>query len=150
MRGDLIQKVEVAEPDGTITRWDDKNLDPERLPYQLRQWADRLAKKDVPQPWKVTLTVDRDKDVGEGGQQFESKTLELAWDDSWRFDHMLPMNLSSPQAIAELGLAYQIKTIVADVLPGFGPRTVSRRAMPSGRSASFSRKPMGANRRLSN
>ncbi|HWY85826.1 MAG TPA: RIP metalloprotease, partial [Gemmataceae bacterium] len=118
LRGDLIQKAEVTEPDGSVTRWDDKNLDPERLPFELRQWADRLRKKDVPQPWKVALTVRRHEDIGHP-QQFEPKTLELTWDDDWRFDRMLPMNPSSPQAIAELGLAYQIKTIVADVVPGF-------------------------------
>jgi regulator of sigma E protease len=120
LQGDLIQKVQVTEPDEakSLTIFDKTNLDPERLPFQLRQWAERMEKAKAPRPWIVTLTVRRHKDFGEGaGQQFEPKTLELAWDSSWRFDRMSPMQTSSPEAIPELGLAYQIKTIVADVIP---------------------------------
>lgn len=117
--GDLIQKVEVKEPDGTITRYDDKNLDPERLPYQLRSWAQRLQAAGLEKSGTVKLTVRRHKDFGEGGgEQLESKVLDLDWDNDWRYDRMLPIGPSSPQAIPELGLAYQIKTSVADVLPG--------------------------------
>jgi len=117
LQGDLIQKVEIQEPDGSTTVYDEKNIDPERLPLLLRQWADGLEKSKVPQPWKVKLTVRRHKDFGEGGgAQYDSKTLELTWDKGWRFDRMLPMGPSSPQAIPELGLAYQIKSIVADVV----------------------------------
>jgi regulator of sigma E protease len=118
LRGDLIEKVEVTEPGGATTTFDEKTLDPERLPFQLRQWADRLEKANVPQPWHVALTVRRHKDFG-NPQQFESKTLQLAWDKDWRFDRMMPTNPSSPQAVPELGLAYQIKTIVAEVMPDF-------------------------------
>jgi regulator of sigma E protease len=117
LHGDLIQKVQIQEADGTTTTYDEKNLDPERLPFQLRQWAERQEKAKVAEPWHVTLTVARDKDVGEAAQRLESKTLELTWDNSWRFDRMQPMGLSSPQAIPELGLAYQIKPIVAEVFP---------------------------------
>ena len=120
LRGDLIQKVSVTEPDGiTITTYDDKTLDPERLPVELRQWAKRMEKAEKPLPWKVTLTVSRHKDFAPGNpESFETKSLELDWDNGWRFDRMEPMTLSSPRAIPELGLAYQIKTIVADILKG--------------------------------
>ncbi len=55
LRGDLIQKVSVTEPDGTVKTYDDKTLDPERLPFELRQWAKRMEKANQPAPWKVTL-----------------------------------------------------------------------------------------------
>jgi regulator of sigma E protease len=117
LRGDLIQKVEVKEPDGSTTAID-ANLDPERLPFDLRQWADRLAKANVPGPWQVVLTVKRHNDFGEGANPSVDKTLELEWDKVWRFDRILPTGPASPEPIPELGLAYQIKSIVADVIPG--------------------------------
>lgn len=119
LRGDLIQKVSVKEPGGAVTTYEDETLDPVRLPFDLRQWAERMDKAKQPLPWKVTLTVGRDRDFERGhAQTFESKVLELEWDNSWRFDRMIAMDVSSPQAIPELGLAYQIKSIVAGRLPG--------------------------------
>src|SRR5262249_55980271 len=44
LRGDLIEKVAVTEPGGSVTTFDKGNLDPERLPFQLRQWAERMEK----------------------------------------------------------------------------------------------------------
>ncbi len=117
LHGDLIQSVKVTNAEGETISYDEKNLDPERLIYQLRQWAKGLEEKKVPGPWKVTLTVNRYKGIGEGSAPFQPKTLELDWDNGWRFDRMA-VGPYSPLAIPELGLAYQIKSIVAEVIPG--------------------------------
>ena len=55
--GDIIEAVEVTEPGGTVTRWEKgKNLDPVRLPFQLKQWAERLwkARGDNPSTAETT------------------------------------------------------------------------------------------------
>jgi regulator of sigma E protease len=121
--GDLIEAVEFTEFDGKVVRFDmdDKTLDPERLPLQLKQWAQRLAEAPggaAPKDWKVKLKVRRHRNGG--GRQFESVNTEVVWDDSWRFDDVSPGDSSAPMAIPELGLAYQIKTIVGDVLRADG------------------------------
>ena len=52
------------------------------------------------------------------------KDLELQelpavpWDDSWRFDEEDPVGRSSPMAIPQLGLAYQVDSTVAEVTKG--------------------------------
>src|SRR5262249_59379957 len=104
-------------PGRVVSTYENGTLDPDQLPFQLRQWPERMEKANVKEPWPVLLTMRRSTDFGEGGQQFESKDLELTWDRDWSFDRMMPTGTSSPQAIPELGLAYQIKTIVADVVP---------------------------------
>jgi regulator of sigma E protease len=114
--GDLILSVEVLDANGKVIRWDEKNLDPERLPSQLKQWAQRLDQAGFKGDRKVKLEIRRHR--VSGGQQFQVCVEEVPWDDSWRFDETVPMNLNSPMAIPELGLAYQVKTAVAEVLPG--------------------------------
>jgi regulator of sigma E protease len=114
--GDVIFKIVLPEPGGKKpTVIDDKTLDPERLPFVLRQWADRVRRPDGRVAEKVTLGVHRH--LNQNGQQIEDINLALDWDDSWRFDRIIPLYLSSPLAIPELGLAYKIKPIVAGVLP---------------------------------
>jgi regulator of sigma E protease len=118
LHGDLIQSVKVSNAEGETITYDEKNLDPERLLFQLRQWAKGLEEKKVPGPWKVTLTVSRHEDFAPGSPvTFQPKTLELDWDNGWRFERMTVFPYS-PLAIPELGLAYQIKSIVAEVIPG--------------------------------
>lgn len=115
--GDVIVKVEVSKADGSKELLgDEKTLDPERLPYQLQQWADRLGKAKADAPKIVTLHLRRHRT--EGAQEIEQVTQTVEWDDSWRFDRVLPMHPESPLAIPELGLAYQIKPDVAGLLPG--------------------------------
>jgi regulator of sigma E protease len=119
--GDLIEAVEVTDVDGKLIRFMDKSLDPERLPIQLKQWAQRLAEAPAgpaPKAWKVKLQVRRHRNGG--GKQYESVDTEIVWDDSWRFDEISPGDVTAPMAIPELGLAYQIKTIVGDVAGGDG------------------------------
>ena len=119
---DLIEGVEVKGPDGEAIVYREKPdkgqlpLDPERLPHQLRQWADRMAQAEVKGPWPVTLTLRRHRDLA--GRQYESVPITLDWDNAWRYDRVVPMNDNSPLAIPELGLAYQVKTMVAGVEPG--------------------------------
>ena len=52
-----------------------------------------------------------------GHNERKEETVTVAWDDSWRFDHSSPTGESSPEAIDELGLAYQIMSRVLQVDP---------------------------------
>src|SRR5262249_32646198 len=114
--GDVIFKVVLPEPGGKKpTVIDDKTLDPERLPFVLRQWADRVRGADGRVAEKVKLWVTRH--LNQNGQQIEDIELALDWDDTWRFDRIIPLYTTSPLAIPELGLAYKIKPIVAGVIP---------------------------------
>src|SRR5581483_5054184 len=93
-------------------------LDPERLPHQLKQWAQGLAEHvkkhpDAKVSWDVTLELRRHREGA--GPQFKEEKATLTWDDGWRFDRAIPVHLSSPLAIPELGLAYQVETTVAAV-----------------------------------
>ncbi len=45
------------------------------------------------------------------------ETVALAWDEGYDFDEDLPISVGAPIAIPQLGLAYQIKTIVAGIDP---------------------------------
>ena len=118
--GDVIVKVEVSKPDGSKELLcDEKTLDPERLPYQLQQWADHLGKAKADAPKIVTLHLRRHRT--EGPQEIEQVSQSLEWDDSWRFDRVVPLHPDSPLAIPELGLAYQIKPDVVGSLPGPEP-----------------------------
>jgi regulator of sigma E protease len=141
--GDTIQKVEVREPDGSITTflapdpvretalalaslfgptavpvpWVDAqteaNLDPLRLPDNLRRWAARMAGKPAAD-WTVTLYVRSYNDEPRSLDTVPRK-LELRWDANRPYQDAVPMDVSSPWAIPELGLAYQVKTEIAAV-----------------------------------
>lgn len=112
LEGDQIIAVEVAGADGTTTVYKGKTLDPVRLPYQLRQWADAyLRSKRNPADMRVTLQVKRHNE--EQGPQYSDKTLQLEWDDGWKYDELVPFNAASPLAIPELGIAFQVKTTIA-------------------------------------
>ncbi len=86
-------------------------LDPVRLPDQLRDWARRnAAAKDR----KVTLLV-RGPNQQNGGPDQAFRELTLDWDPAYEDNIELPMSLDSPLSVPGLGLAYRIKTAVADV-----------------------------------
>ncbi len=117
-QGDKIVAVSVTEPGGKTTTYRDvpegeeQPLDPERLPHQLKQWAAGVEKdpakaKDL---WTVTLTLRRHRE--DAGEQFKLETVKLAWDNNWRYDRAQPIHATSPLAIPELGLAYQVQTTV--------------------------------------
>jgi regulator of sigma E protease len=125
LEGDLIEAVSVVEPDGTTKEFEGKDLDPERLPRQLRQWSDRVRNHKAPNEaqigpildkWLVTLRLRRHR--AQPGNQYEKELVKLKWDDSWRFDRVVPISLNAPMAIPELGLAYQISTKVEGVNDG--------------------------------
>ncbi|GIW82125.1 MAG: metalloprotease [Gemmatales bacterium] len=112
--GDRIEEVSVSTDEGRTIRWlldpgndtDAKVLDPERLPFELEQWA--LNNR---QSREVTIRVRRDDEK-------ELVAITIPWDDRWRFDHQRPIRAQSPQPIPGLGLAYAIKTTIAAVEPG--------------------------------
>jgi regulator of sigma E protease len=119
--GDVITKVEVQEPDGRTTTYSADVaqgpgvLDPERLPDQLRAWAQRLAKAGKPGPWHVTLSLYRH--TKKGKQMHITEVVKLPWDATRTYDSVAPLGPTSPLAIPELGLGYMVKTTVAGVDP---------------------------------
>ena len=126
LEGDVIEKVEVTEPDGKVTVYESgTSLDPVRLPDQLKQWAGRLwaARGNNPsaKERKVKLFLKR-QSLQNAGPVFlpEPVVVELEWDFDWRFDRVIAMATTSPEAIPELGLAYLVKNQVdgADVAAG--------------------------------
>lgn len=122
LEGDLILAVSVKDYDGSVLVWKeklesgekDKILDPERLPFELRQWSDRLDQKKVEGDRMVKLTLRRHKATA-GNEQYKEEPIDLKWDSSWRFERVAPFSRNSPMPIPELGLGYQIKAIVDEV-----------------------------------
>jgi regulator of sigma E protease len=118
--GDIIEQVEVRDgnerllidnlpaPEG-VRHLD---LDPERLPFELAQWAAR--QKDSRE---VTLTVLR-KTAPPNHNEHQSVKLKLTWDDSWKDNRDIIGGLSSPWPVSGLGLAYLVETTVVGVTPG--------------------------------
>jgi hypothetical protein len=121
IRGDLIHTVEVPESNGRATRWttqrglqpvadtvEERDLDPLRLPHDLEQWAAR-AKGER-------------RFVISGSRKAEAKALahfsaEIDWDDSFRDSQEVPLAISSPLSIPQLGIAYSVQTTVMAVAP---------------------------------
>ena len=129
--GDRIYRVLVATSPGTISVYDSdpkapskekvaewlslgasevsevqhQPLDPDRLPLQLKQWAQN-KKGDK----KVWIGIRRHRD--QPGQQYDELVKQLDWDDDWTFDRQYPSSPSSPHSIPELGLAYQVTTTI--------------------------------------
>jgi regulator of sigma E protease len=128
--GDIIEAVEVAGPGGKTIHYvsarskaappahvEEKDLDPERLPLELEQWAAAAAGDRT-----VALTVLRTNPPPKEGNAADHKELRpvrlrLKWDDSWQFDKEVSMSDSAPLAVPELGLAYGIETTVEGVQP---------------------------------
>src|SRR5206468_605514 len=92
--GDLIDSVKILEADGkTVTLFAGKDLDPERLPHQLRQWSERLDHSKFAGDRLVTLQLRRH--VDRPGAQFDNVEVTLKWDDAWRFDRVVPFSPNS-------------------------------------------------------
>src|SRR5262249_2611905 len=87
------------------------------LPYELQRWAER-AKGER----QVKLTVGRT----ENKKEDSPVNLELTWDDRFRYASEMPLGLSSPMSIPELGIAYQIETTIEAIVPG-SPATKATR-----------------------
>jgi regulator of sigma E protease len=127
--GDIIEAVEVAAGGKTVRfvsarsknapdeRTEERDLNPERLPFDLEQWATKNPGERM-----VTLKVLRTNPLPPAGnpddhKELRRQTIQVRWDDSWRFDKEVPLGQSSPLAVPELGLAYRIETTVEDVQP---------------------------------
>jgi regulator of sigma E protease len=120
--GDTLEAIDLPNSDGTTLRYvvaksaqlkpktEERVLDPVRLPFDLRQWADSQPSH----PKTVQLTLIRQVEHRERKEVH----LEVAWDDSHRFDRSAPTGENSPEAIDELGLAYQVTSVIRDVAPG--------------------------------
>jgi regulator of sigma E protease len=87
-----------------VTGMENKPLDPTRLPFELNQWANVK-----PAGTKVSLMIRR------GGSL---QKLTLDWDDQWRFNNELSMSPRWSMSLGGLGIAYQVRTTVADVISG--------------------------------
>ncbi|MBI1830558.1 MAG: site-2 protease family protein, partial [Planctomycetes bacterium] len=121
LEGDLIKAISVLNDDGKKLVWKDSNLeagdkilDPERLPFELRQWSDRLDRAKFKGDRIVTLKLRRHKATA-GNEQYKEESVDLKWDAGWRFERVAPFSRNSPMPIPELGLGYQIKAIVDEV-----------------------------------
>ncbi len=112
LNGDIIESVSVLDADGKLLEFKDKDLDPERLPMALRQWSDRLDGAKFQGQRMVKLHLARHSD--QPGQELVPGGVdkEIEWDTAWRFDRAAPISLNAPMPVPELGLAYQIKTMV--------------------------------------
>jgi len=145
--GDVIVRVEVKEPDGSITRFPEypvqtigamfqpaelrgfavtaalikesnlNSLDPLRLPDQLRQWARRMAEAGKKDERVVVLHIIRDIGLKGQGAQNEPKRLELTWNEEYEDNKEIPMTLSSPLSIPGLGIGYRVKTTIGSIDP---------------------------------
>ncbi len=121
IEGDIIKEVELPEPDGTVTRFVTSrasqpaagekvhDLDPERLPFEMEQWARRRKPGATP-----TLVVLQTVDHAER----QPVRVPIGWDDSYQYNRELPFMPSSPLSVPGLGLAYRIETFVDAVEPG--------------------------------
>jgi regulator of sigma E protease len=119
---DIIDQVEVTDPQGNVVRYVtartggkgviEKDLDPERLPFDLDRWAAGVSGSKL-----VSLMVLRKNPPGDHNERRQVK-LTMDWDDSWRYNLEEPINVSSPLSVPGLGLAYRVETTVADVVPG--------------------------------
>jgi regulator of sigma E protease len=145
--GDVIEAVELPEPDGGTTTFGSptsgvrvvsalllpeparalyqvlrgpRDLDPERLPDQLRAWAANPKWAGLPEAGRVvTLHLRRHNppDSAKTRVQYTHVVVRLPWKASRTYEDAQPLYQASPLAIPELGLAYQVKTTVAGVDP---------------------------------
>jgi RIP metalloprotease RseP len=121
--GDVIAAVEVKEPDGHTTTFDEGNLDPLRLPHQLRQWSRRMAEAKKGDERIVTLKVRRHQAFAEGPERRRLVNVPLRWESSWENQYDEPLSRTSPAAIPELGIAYQVRSKIVGVDNGQGLQT---------------------------
>lgn len=122
-KGNFLQKTVLTDANGAsksfMTAHTKKEtaadiadfVDPLQLPDALRRWAEGRAGV------KAVLYVVR-ANAQTGDERDEPKPLPaVAWDEHWRYDVAVPINLTSAVAVPELGLAYQVETMV-EIGPG--------------------------------
>jgi regulator of sigma E protease len=126
--GDIIDSVEVRDAKGHVKRFGSfagkgptpegitqRSLDPLRLPTELRQWAETVQGAKT-----VSLSLLRTNpppaDFNPNNHQERQRVVvDITWDDSWKFNQEMPLNLYSPLSIPELGIAYHVETTVEAV-----------------------------------
>jgi regulator of sigma E protease len=101
----------LAEADKKV---ETREIDQARLPFELRQWATR--NKDGSKV--VTLKVRRQVP---GNAPDQPLVFRVAWPnpERWQFDREVPLSLTSPMAIPELGLGYKVRGTVSGIDPGW-------------------------------
>jgi membrane-associated protease RseP (regulator of RpoE activity) len=106
-KGDELIKVVLTDDKGKeLQAWAD--LDPERLPFELRRAASRHTGKK-----KAILTVRR-----EWERAVKDIVCEpVEWDESWDDDAEAALGVGSPLAIPQLGVAYWVLSQVVEVKP---------------------------------
>lgn len=131
---DIIDRVEVADAGGHTRRWvgsaapaaprpgvTEAELDPLRLPFELRRWASSLPPGA---PRIVTLAVLRTNPSNPVNHAERQQVVRrLDWDDAWRFEGedvagMAALGAASDLvSLPELGLAFRVETRVEGVHP---------------------------------
>jgi len=111
---DVIMGVTLSDGRDSVTfsatpSGNEKQLDPLRLPDDLRRWA--RGRSPVTASLKVRRLNGHDADATE-------ELSDLEWKEDWADAAAIPFPSTASLAISELGLAYQVKSQVASVEPG--------------------------------
>lgn len=131
---DIIDRVEVADGSGRTLRFVgsaapassrqgviEAELDPLRLPLELRRWVASLAAGSRRTVTLGILRTNPSNPVNHAERQQLVRRLE--WDDSWRFEGEDAAGMAALAAasdlvsLPELGLAYRAETRVEGVRP---------------------------------
>jgi regulator of sigma E protease len=89
-------------------------MDPVRLPSALARRIHGDPKRPDLRKWGVLLRVR----TTQGHDANAERTLELAWDDSWKLAGDAPVMPAAPMAIPQLGVAYWVDSQIEKVTPG--------------------------------
>jgi regulator of sigma E protease len=87
-------------------------LGPVRLPFELRQ---RVQAGPPGATWQVKLTVHR---TVANIAQTPVPLGAIPWDSTWSDSSEVPVGRAAPMSIPELGIAYWVESMVADVKKG--------------------------------
>jgi regulator of sigma E protease len=87
--------------------------DPTRIPFEMAQAAARRPKPGQ----DVTVRIEVVRFDPKKGTDVPGTVLTMKWDDSWGYQDDIPISESAPQSIPQLGLAYWIKSTIAEVQP---------------------------------
>jgi membrane-associated protease RseP (regulator of RpoE activity) len=115
-RGDELIKVVMKDERGDVLRtWEE--LDPERLPFELRKVA-------TSKPGKKTAIVTVRREPSPPNHAPENHTLApVEWEDRWDSDEEVPLSTSSPLPVPQLGLAYWVLSQIVEVKEGSSAAT---------------------------
>jgi regulator of sigma E protease len=103
-KGDKLVAVQMADEKGnTLLALESNQFDGMRLPSQLYAAA-------VGKPGKKTVTLTVESADGKA-----RKLPPAEWQQEWDFDEEVPLSLTAPIAIPQLGLAYRVTNQVFEV-----------------------------------